>query len=260
MPFYKLIDAHCHVFSNEFDDDRLNVLQKAYKTGVIGIIESALDLKTAFKVLNELKKPSTNLKIYLAVGLNPCCVTGYSFNEAYSFIEANSSDITAIGEVGLDFYLMQDSIGREKQISYFKRFISLSKEMNLPIIVHSRSAGKYAIQILVEEKAEKVLLHAFDGSFKSAKSGVENGFFFSIPPSISYSVQKQKLVEKLPLEQILLETDAPSLSPYKNIRNTPENLIISLREVAKIKKIDLTEVAETTFKNTVKLFNIRNLS
>lgn len=259
MPVYKIIDAHCHVFSNEFDEDRLNILRRAYEAGVIGIIESALDLKTALKVLNELKKSSTILKIYLSVGLNPCCVTGNVFSEICSFIEENFSYLTAIGEVGLDFYLMQDSIGREKQISYFKRFISLSKEVNLPIIVHSRSAGKYAIEILVEEKAEKVLLHAFDGSFKSAKVGVENGFFFSIPPSIIYSVQKQKLVEKLPLEQILLETDSPSLSPYKNIRNTPENLIISLREVAKIKKTDLTEVAEITLKNTVKLFNIRNL-
>ncbi len=259
MQVYKLIDSHCHIFSSEFDEDRLNILEKALEVGVVGIIESALDLKTALKILNEIKHPSTNLKIYLSIGLNPCCITGHIFNETVGFIEENLKNLTAIGEVGLDFYLMQDSIGREKQISYFKRFISLSKEENLPIIVHSRSAGKYAIQILVEEKAEKVLLHAFDGSSKSAKLGVENGFFFSIPPSITYSIQKQKLVEKLPLEQLLLETDSPSLSPYRNIRNTPENLVISLREVARIKEVDLKDVAEITFKNTVKLFNIKSL-
>ncbi len=259
MPVYKLIDSHCHVFSHEFDEDRLNVLKRAYDIGVVGVIESALDLKTALKVLREVKYPSSNIKIYLSVGLNPCCITGSIFNETYSFIEENFRELTAIGEVGLDFYLTQDSTGREKQISYFKRFISLSKEMNLPIIVHSRSAGKYAIQILVEEKAERVLLHAFDGSFKSAKLGVENGFFFSIPPSITYSIQKQRLVEKLPLDLILLETDSPSLSPVRNIRNTPENLVISLREVARIKKIDLINVAETVFRNTVKLFDLKNL-
>ncbi|MEM2907445.1 MAG: TatD family hydrolase, partial [Candidatus Odinarchaeota archaeon] len=256
---YKLIDSHCHIFSEEFDGDRFIILKRAYEKGIIGIVESALDVKTALKTLHEIESPTTNVKIYLSVGLNPSSLDATYFKENYKFIEDNIQRLTAIGEIGLDFYQVENQYDREKQRSYFKSFISLANEHKLPIIVHSRSAGKYALEVLVESRAEKVLLHAFDGSFKSAKLGVENGFFFSIPPSVAYSLQKRKLVKKLPLEQILLETDSPALSPVKGVRNTLENLVVSLNEIAKLKSTDVKELAEVTFKNTVKLFNIRNL-
>ncbi|MEM4169897.1 MAG: TatD family hydrolase, partial [Thermoproteota archaeon] len=135
--------------------------------------------------------------------------------------------------------------------------IELAKRLNVPIIVHSRSAGREAIDILIENDAKRVLMHAFDGKASYAIRGVEAGFFFSIPPSIVRSPQKQKLAARLPLENILLESDSPVLGvdPFK--RNEPANIVFSLREIARVKKVDEDTVAEETTRNALKLFGLR---
>jgi len=142
-------------------------------------------------------------------------------------------------------------------IEVFEKFIELSEKLGLPIIVHSRSAGRDAINILVEKNARRVLMHAFDGKASYAMKGVEAGFFFSIPPSIVRSPQKQKLAARLPLENLLLESDSPVLGVDPLKRNEPANIVFSLREIARIKKVDLEIVAEETTRNAHRLFGLR---
>jgi Mg-dependent DNase len=127
----------------------------------------------------------------------------------------------------------------------------------MPIVVHSRSAGKYAIKILTEEGAKRVIMHAFDGSVGYAIEGVKKGFYFSIPPSIVRSEQKQKMAKHLPLDKILLESDAPVLGPTKDIINTPSNIVISAAKIAEIKKIPINEVINATTKNAQEIFNFK---
>ncbi|HDM76701.1 MAG TPA: hypothetical protein ENG51_09560, partial [Deltaproteobacteria bacterium] len=120
--------------------------------------------------------------------------------------------------------------------------------------VHSRSTGRYAISMLIELGARKVQMHAFDGKVSAALPGVEAGFFFSIPPSVVRSRQKQKLVKQLPLTCILIETDSPVLGRDPNERNEPANATIVVDAISQIKDVSPEKVAEQAFENTIKLY------
>jgi len=255
---YKLIDSHCHLFSEEFDTDRVEVLNAAYNEGVIAVISSSLGAFEIHKAINEVEtvQEKTKTRVLLSFGHSPTNLSEKEINETINLIEKEKNMMIAVGEVGLDFYYIREHVVRDTQIKYFKKFIDVSKRNDLPVIVHSRSAGKYAIEILSEEKAERVLLHAFDGSYKSAKKAIKYGYYFSIPTSIMYSQQKRKLVEKLPIENILLETDSPVLAPIRGTRNEPKNLKYALMEIAKIKDISVSNTAEAILNNTIRLFGI----
>jgi len=160
----------------------------------------------------------------------------------------------AIGEVGLDYWVVKEEEGREIQREIFRTFIDLSLEMDLPLNIHSRSAGKIVIQMLLEKGAQAVHLHAFDGKASSALPAVEAGYYFSIPPSIVRSTQKQKLVRQLPLSALLLETDSPVLGVDPDARNEPANLSIALDAIAEIKNCAMGEVLEAVTENTLKLY------
>jgi TatD DNase family protein len=135
--------------------------------------------------------------------------------------------------------------------------VALSLELDLPLNIHSRSAGRATIDLLIERGAKRALLHAFDGKASTALPGVEAGYFFSVPPSIVRSRQKQKLVKRLPLESILLETDSPVLGPEPGERNEPRNVAVSLRAIAEIKEIPERAVAEAVRENARRLFGDR---
>ena len=162
--------------------------------------------------------------------------------------------LVAIGEVGLDHWKVKEPADRETQREIFGRFIQLAAELDLPLNVHSRSAGRHAVSLLLEQDARRVQLHAFDGKPASALPAVEAGFYFSIPPSIVRSRQKQKLVKRLPLSCLLLETDSPVLSPTPGERNEPANVRVVLRALAELKGVAEAEIAERAHENTLRLF------
>jgi TatD DNase family protein len=156
--------------------------------------------------------------------------------------------------VGLDHWKVKEETDREIQREIFARFIDLSLELDLPLNIHSRSAGRDAIALLLERGAKRVQLHAFDGKASTAEPAVEAGFFFSIPPSIVRSRQKQKLVRRLPTRCLLLETDSPVLGPEPGERNEPANVRVALQAVAEIKGIAEEALAETVWENSCRLF------
>jgi TatD DNase family protein len=134
------------------------------------------------------------------------------------------------------------------------RFVTLAGELDLPLNVHSRSAGRATIQFLRDHGARRVLLHAFDGKASSAQEGLAAGYYFSIPPSVVRSEQKQKLVRALPLDRLLLETDSPVLGPDPAQRNEPANAAVACRIIAKLKGVPAEEVARVTTANARALF------
>jgi len=173
-----------------------------------------------------------------------------------AFTRRHRDLIVAVGEVGLDYYLVKNRKLRELQVCLFQGWIELAEELHLPLVVHSRSAGKYAVQILLEKGCRRVLMHAYDGRVGWAVKAAKEGLLFSIPTSIWRSQQKQKLAKALPLDCFMVESDAPVLSPVKGERNEPANLLYAVRKVAELKDASDEEVAAITARNAETFFQL----
>ena len=167
---------------------------------------------------------------------------------------AGRPEVVGIGEVGLDYWVVKEAAARELQQEILKQFVELSKELNLPLNIHSRSAGRHAIALLLENNAPRVQMHAFDGKAGAALPAVEAGYFFSIPPSVIRSRQKQKLVKQLPLSCQLVETDSPVLGPSPEERNEPANILQSIKAIAALKDVTEEEVIAAVSENTKRLY------
>jgi len=246
-----LIDAHAHLCDPAFDKDRTEVLERACRVGVAAVIAVAENISDARKNL-ELAEKYPMLKP--AAGLYPAQLDLNLAVEMAVLIRQNHSILTAIGEVGLDYWVVKEDSEKELQREIFKIFIELSRELNLPLNVHSRSAGHHAIQFLIENNAVRVQMHAFDGKASAALPAVEAGYFFSIPPSVVRSRQKQKLVRQLPLSCLLVETDSPVLGPTPDERNEPANIRQSVKAIAMLKDIPEETVIAAVWENTERLY------
>ena len=247
----KIVDTHTHICDSAFDADRDAVLEKAVEAGVGAIIALGEDLEDARRNI-ELAEgyPIINP----AAGLYPTILDLNQAEQMHSFIRSERSKLVAIGEVGLDFWVVKEAPQKELQQEIFKGFISLSGELDLPLNIHSRSAGRHAVAMLLENGATRVQIHAFDGKASAAMPAVEAGFFFSIPPSVVRSRQKQKLVKHLPLSCLLVETDSPVLGPEPKKRNEPTNVTVSIQAIAELKNVSESEVIESVAENTHRLY------
>lgn len=250
-----LIDTHAHLCDPSFDEDRAAVLKRAREAGVVAVVSVSetvadfaknLDLASEFP---ELVRP--------AAGLFPTVLDSTEADEVVAMARANSDRLFAIGEVGLDLWKVQDAAGRELQAEIFRRFVDLSIELDLPLNVHSRAAGRPTIDLLLESGACRVQLHAFDGRAAKALPALEAGFFFSVPPSVVRSVQKQKLVRRLPLDSLLVETDSPVLGPDAQARNEPANVTVVVRAIAELKNVSVADIEAAVTENTIRLYGDR---
>jgi TatD DNase family protein len=250
------VDTHTHLCDPLFDKDREDVLKRARDAGVSAIVVVSENLTDVHRNL-ELAEHYPLL--WPAGGLYPTHLDPSEAKRIGSLMRKERDKFFAIGEVGLDYWVVKQESEREIQREIFHEFINLSLELNLPLNIHSRSAGRHAIDMLLEHGARKVQLHAFDGKAASALPAVEEGFFFSIPPSVIRSPQKQKLVKRLPLSNLLVETDSPVLGPLPEERNEPSNIMISVSAISEIKNVSEEEVLETVFENTYRLYDDRGL-
>ncbi len=251
MPQETLTDVHAHICDPVFDPDRGEVIRRAGDAGISSIIavsETPADAQKNLALAEEYHE------ILPAAGLYPTILDFDQAELTVNLIRRNHHRLTAIGEVGLDYWKVGDEEDRIIQREIFSSFIELGREFDLPLNIHSRSAGHYVIEMLLEAGVKRALLHAFDGRASASLPAVEAGYYFSIPPSVVRSRQKQKLVKKLPLSAILLETDSPVLGPVPNQRNEPANLIIALKAVAELKNLTERVVREAVIDNFNRLF------
>jgi TatD DNase family protein len=263
------IDVHCHL---NYLKNIEEVIEKARKNNVGIIISNGTKPETnqenllIGKKYSELKIPreSSSLKlatkpepvraVRVAMGIYPIDALELSDSEIdkqIEFIRKNKSKIVAIGEVGLDF---KESDEKERQINIFEKFIALAKELNKPIIVHSRKAEKECIETLEKMKAEKVVMHCFSGKMKFLERIVSNGWLLSIPGSINYNPYFQDVVRKVPIKNLLCETDSPFLHPERKENNEPANVIFSYKKISELKDLALEEVEDLIEKNYLSLF------
>jgi len=248
-----ILDTHAHLCDAAFDADRAEVLERARAAGITAVIAVGEDLADAEK---NLRLADEHRMVRPAAGLYPTRLSLELAEKMRDFVRSHRNQIVAIGEVGLDYWMVKEESDREIQRNIFRSFIELGKELALPLNVHSRSAGHYAVRELLNAAATRVQLHAFDGKLSAAMPAVEAGFFFSIPPSILRSEQKQKLAKNLPLSSLLIETDSPVLGPAPQERNEPANATISAKMIAELKGITVEEVAEAVADNTQRLYGI----
>jgi TatD DNase family protein len=245
------IDAHAHLGDEVFDPDRGDVLERAAAAGVAAVVCVGETLAEAERNL-ELAREHPLLRP--CAGLYPTHLDLAALESVEALAREHRQEIVAVGEVGLDHWKVDDAEGQELQERIFRRQIRLALELDLPLNVHSRSAGLRAIEVLVEEGARRVLLHAFDARPATAERGLEHGFVFSIPPSVVRSRQKQKLVDRVPLESLLLETDSPVLGAEPGARNEPAAIATSAAAVAERKGVAVEVVARVTTANARRLF------
>ena len=249
----RLVDVHAHLVAPEFDADRDAVLERARAAGVKAVVAVGETLADAEKNLL-LAGAARDGMVRPTAGLYPTILDRGEAALVEALVRREYSRLAAIGEVGLDHWKVKEPADRELQREIFLGFVRLSLETGLPLNVHSRSAGKATIDLLLGAGADRVLLHAFDGRAATALPAVEAGFFFSVPPSVVRSPQKQKLVRRLPLSSLLVETDSPVLGPQPGVRNEPANVTISVTAIAEIKGVAEAEVVDAVEENQLRLF------
>ena len=242
------IDIHSHL---EMCQDE--IIDNAKKANVKIILTCGIDIKTNRKAL-ELSKKFPEVKaclgIYPTDSLN---LTDKELNEEINFIKQNKNKIIGIGEVGLD-QKEKDESNLEKQKKTFQKFINLARELNIPIVIHSRKAEAEAIELLEKSNYKKIIMHCFNGNLKLVKKIIENGWFLSIPTNVKHAEHFQKVIELTPIEQLFCETDSPFLHPDKKFPNEPANVVESYKKIAEIKKLSLKEVEKKIEENYKKLF------
>ncbi|BBO75831.1 hypothetical protein DSCW_32480 [Desulfosarcina widdelii] len=248
---YPLVDTHAHICDPAFDPDRDAVLERAQKAGVAAVVAVGENLDDARR---NLELARIHPMLWPAAGLYPTFLDLDQAKEMENFIRSHRDRLAAIGEVGLDYWAVKEDEQKALQREIFKTFIKLSRELDLPLNVHSRSAGRHAVALLLENSANRVQMHAFDGKASAALPAIEAGYFFSVPPSIVRSRQKQKLVRHLPLSCLLVETDSPVLGPDPKTRNEPANLSLSVAAIARIKAVAVEAVVEAVAENTRRLY------
>ena len=271
-----MIDSHCHLNFNAFKDDWREVLKRSLDNGITVMINIGSNYKTSERAVNIAKEffaegesASGGPQCYAAVGLHPIHVNDEKFDQEkyHSHILKNVRMIKAIGETGLD-YFHQPADG-DKQKEVFLKHLDLAKEFNLPIILHCRGEANSPLQAY--ENLLKLLhdscyvphgtIHCFSANWEIAQKFLDLGFYIGFTGIITFNNCGKDLlevVEKTPLEKILIETDAPYLAPepYRGQRCEPWHVKFTAEKIAVIKKITLEEVIEQTTKNAKELFKI----
>ena len=252
-----IIDTHCHLDFKDFDKDRDSVLGRARDKGVVRIINVGSSLDGTRRAIELSKKYDI---VYASAGIHPhdaASVTDEIFDEIKKL--ADNDKVVAIGEVGLDYY--RNLSPKEKQVEVFRKFIKLSQELNLPLIIHSREASEDTIRILKDPGPQlRGVIHCFSGDKDFLEECLDMGFYVSFTCSLTFKNAKalRELAGKVPIERILLETDAPFLAPegLRGKRNEPAYLTYLVDQWVALSGLSRNDIERITTHNANKLFKL----
>lgn len=254
-----LIDTHCHLDAAEFDFDRDEVVNQAQNNGVGMIVIPAVEPNNFQKVI-DLSAQHTHC--CYALGMHPMYIDNASpgdIKRLHALVKqelAKKSKLVAIGEIGLDFFITQQN--RETQEYFFAEQLKLAKEFNLPVILHVRRAVDDVLKHLRANKVSSGIAHAFNGSRQQADAFISLGFKLGFGGAMTYgrSLKIRELAKNLPLEAIVLETDAPDIPPEWLGRkgcNSPKELLKIAEILAELRGMDVAQIIEITSKNAVEI-------
>jgi TatD DNase family protein len=251
------IDTHAHLEMEEFDCDREAVLARAVEAGLTAIVTVGTTLPDCEKAvaLARLYKP-----VYAAVGIHPHEVKDIDA-ATYDALRllARQEKVVAIGEIGLDFFY--DLSAREVQLRRFQEQLTLAEELDLPVIIHDREAHPEALEILrLRKGCLRGVLHCFSGDWTMACECLDLGFHLSVAGPVTYrkADRLRAVAREIPLERLLIETDAPYLAPqpHRGKRNEPAYVVETARYIAEMRGIPVNELERQTAANARRLFGI----
>lgn len=246
-------DTHAHIFK-EYYDDFNKVIKDAKENGVNKIIVAATNIKECVEIISTSKAYN---EIYYCLGIHPDSIDN-DIADLENIIEKNKDDekFVAIGEIGLDYHYGKEN--KEKQIELFEAQLDLAEKFNKPVIIHSRDATEDTINILKKYKLKGVI-HSFSGSYETACIYIKMGFLLGINGVITFkNCNLKDAVNRLSLDNIILETDSPYLAPvpYRGKQNNPSHIIDIARFIAELKGITLDELEKETNGNIRRIFDI----
>ena len=255
----ELIDTHAHLDDEKFAHDRAAVIERARESGVVKIITmgDSLDSSARSVALAEQFEP-----VYAAVGIHP--------EEAQPMTAATDEQIAAwaaqekvvaIGEIGLDYYWEKDEEKRALQRAIFVRQLDLARQLKLPVCIHDREAHGDMMKILkAEGKGLRGVLHCYSGSWEMATELLKGDWYFGVDGPLTYknAAKLPEIVQRLPAERILIETDSPYLSPmpFRGKRNEPAHVLYIAKKAAELRGESLEAFARATRENTRELYGI----
>jgi len=249
-----MIDSHAHLEQEDYSEDLDSVIKRCKEAGLIAIVTSSANPKDFEKTM-KIAEDNPGF-VFPAIGIHPEYIKELSIKEIDDQIvkiKENADKIYAIGEVGLDYHWIAEEEYRKQQQQLFRRMIQLAKELKKPLVIHSRKAMEDTIQILEEEKAEKVMMHMF-GSRSHLQQVIDNGWSISIGPLIKKSKGIRKIARDMPMDKLMLETDSPWFGEDK--RGEPTNIKIAAEYIARFKKVDFDVIWKTCAQNSIKFFDL----
>lgn len=261
-----IFETHAHYDDEAFDEDREELLSGMKAGGIETIVNIAADLKSCKSTLALCEKYPF---IYGALGVHPSSA-GELTDETFEWIRntvqenaiQNGGKVVAIGEIGLDYYWEKEEAAKENQKKWFEKQIELARELELPMVIHSRDAAKDTADMMKALRTEEIggIVHCYSYSKELAEEFLKMGFSFGIGGVVTFSNSKKlkEVVEYLPLDAIVLETDCPYLAPvpYRGKRNSSLNLPYVVQEIAQIKRMDAERVIEITRENARRVYRM----
>lgn len=259
----KIVDSHCHLDFDDFDGELDEIIEKAKLNDVDYMLSISVDFEN-FKNIHAISKKYKN--IWCTTGIHPNNVpkevSEKNLIDLEHTLKANlkKSKVIGLGETGLDFF--REDNNKINQIKYFKTHLMVSKETGVPVIVHTRAAESDTIEILNnlnEENKVKGIIHCFTSTKEVAEAALNQGFYISLSGIITFKNATDiiDIINYIPMNRLLVETDSPYLSPvpYRGKRNEPSYVKYTLQKLAEIKKISFEQMAKVTTENFFKLFS-----
>lgn len=254
----KIFDTHCHLNHDDFYKNVGQIIKEANAEGVDSFLVVGYDKESSLRALNLANKYKG---VYAAIGFHPTDidVSEEEFDSLMKLLD--NPKVVAIGEIGLDYHWVKDPLQRKKQREFFVKQINIANKYNLPISIHSRDADLDTFNILKENPLKMGgIMHCYSGSVESAKELTKMNLLISLGGPLTFLNAKtpKEVARAIPLEKIVIETDAPYLAPHphRGKTNQPRYIVLVLEELSKIKNLPVEEVANITYENARKMFHV----